>query len=232
MENTNPFVPAPPNGLHARITQELDELRAILAMIDSLLENIVRAHIPVPPPVPFEQLLDDFMNPPNELLMDDFESDTESYDTPFVSPFLNCDEESDDGEVINELNECGNAWNFHSNGIINIIDGNDLEFPCMIGFRRDNFIHYDLRHIHLSNGPHNTRLRNFNWSKVPPILELSQRDLRNGLRYSHKKNKLVYKNCLNVESEVLIKHIGSNEEDANMMNKICKEVAWGAFLLR
>nr|GFA28053.1 hypothetical protein [Tanacetum cinerariifolium] len=38
----NPFVPAPPNGLRAKITQELNELREISAMIDSCLENIDR----------------------------------------------------------------------------------------------------------------------------------------------------------------------------------------------
>nr|GEY39631.1 zf-CCHC domain-containing protein/DUF4219 domain-containing protein/UBN2 domain-containing protein [Tanacetum cinerariifolium] len=74
-------------------------------MIDSRLENIGHTHIPIPLHVPFEQLLDDFMNPPNELVMDDSESDTESYETPLVSPFLDSDDESDDGEVINELNE-------------------------------------------------------------------------------------------------------------------------------
>ncbi|GKD66445.1 hypothetical protein Tco_1308553 [Tanacetum coccineum] len=74
-------------------------------MIDSRLENIGRAHISIPPPVPFEQLLDNFMNPPDELVMDDLESDTKSYETPLVSPFLDSDDESDDGEVINELNE-------------------------------------------------------------------------------------------------------------------------------
>ncbi|GJZ04891.1 hypothetical protein Tco_0538166 [Tanacetum coccineum] len=84
MENANLFVPAPPNKLRARITQELDELRAISTMIDSRLENIGRAHIPIPPPFPFEQLLDDFMNPLDELVMDDSESDNESYDTPLV----------------------------------------------------------------------------------------------------------------------------------------------------
>ncbi|GKE76442.1 hypothetical protein Tco_1542562 [Tanacetum coccineum] len=42
------------------------------------------------------------------------------------------------------------------------------------------------------------RLKNFNWSKVPPLLELSQNDLMNGLRRSHEKNKFMYKNCLNL----------------------------------
>ncbi|GKB68921.1 hypothetical protein Tco_0930333 [Tanacetum coccineum] len=97
-------------------------------MIDSCLENIGHVHILIPPPVPFEQLLDDFMNPRDELLVDDSESDTKSYETPLVSPFLDSDDESDDGEVINELNEYGNAWNFYqlSKGA-NSLQADDLE---------------------------------------------------------------------------------------------------------
>ncbi|GJZ10017.1 hypothetical protein Tco_0544776 [Tanacetum coccineum] len=45
------------------------------------------------------------------------------------------------------------------------------------------------------------RLKNFNWSKVPPLLELSQNDLMNGLRHPHEKNKYMYKNCLNLGPE-------------------------------
>ncbi|GKA64076.1 hypothetical protein Tco_0763682 [Tanacetum coccineum] len=105
-------------------------------MIDSRLENIGCTHIPIPPSVPFEQLLDDFVNPPDELVMDDLESDTESYETPLVSPFLDYDDESNEGEVISELNEYGNAVNFYRNKIINSFDGNNLAFPCMICFRK------------------------------------------------------------------------------------------------
>ncbi|GJU81160.1 hypothetical protein Tco_1283525 [Tanacetum coccineum] len=45
------------------------------------------------------------------------------------------------------------------------------------------------------------RLKNFNWSKVPPLLELSQNNLMNGLRHPHEKNKFMYKNCLNLGPE-------------------------------
>ncbi|GKD04147.1 hypothetical protein Tco_1179121 [Tanacetum coccineum] len=45
------------------------------------------------------------------------------------------------------------------------------------------------------------RPKNFNWSKVPPLLELSQNDLINGLRRPHEKNKFMYKNCLNLGLE-------------------------------
>ncbi|GJR81336.1 hypothetical protein Tco_0152121 [Tanacetum coccineum] len=79
-----------------------------------------------------KQLLNDFMNSPDVLEMDDLESYNESIDTPLVSPFLDIDEELDDKEVLNELNEYGNAGNFYHNRITNSIDGNDLAFPCMI----------------------------------------------------------------------------------------------------
>ncbi|GKE92540.1 hypothetical protein Tco_1573635, partial [Tanacetum coccineum] len=42
------------------------------------------------------------------------------------------------------------------------------------------------------------RLKNFNWSKVPPLLELSQNDLMNGFRQPYEKYKFMYKNCLNI----------------------------------
>ncbi|GJZ20229.1 hypothetical protein Tco_0556819 [Tanacetum coccineum] len=69
------------------------------------------------------------MDSPDVLEMDDLESDNESIDTPLVAPFLDSDDELDDGEVLNELDEYGNAGNFFLNRIINIIDGDDLAFP-------------------------------------------------------------------------------------------------------
>nr|GEV81533.1 hypothetical protein [Tanacetum cinerariifolium] len=41
--------------------------------------------------------------------MDDLELDNELVDTPLVSPFLDSDDDSDDREVLNELEEYGNA---------------------------------------------------------------------------------------------------------------------------
>ncbi|GJW16579.1 hypothetical protein Tco_0024015 [Tanacetum coccineum] len=109
MENANSFVPAPPNGLHARITQELNELRAISAKIDSYLENIDHTQIKIPPHVSIEQLFNDFMDSPDVLEMDDLESNSESINTPVISPFLDSGNELDDGEVLIELNEYGNV---------------------------------------------------------------------------------------------------------------------------
>ncbi|GJT78467.1 hypothetical protein Tco_1045192 [Tanacetum coccineum] len=109
MENANPFVPTSLNGLRAKITQELNELRVISAMIDSRLENIDHTQIKIPPPVLIEQLLNDFIDSPDMIEMDDLESDNESIDTPLVSLLLDSDDELDDGKVL---------------------DGDDLSFPC------------------------------------------------------------------------------------------------------
>ncbi|GJS40465.1 hypothetical protein Tco_0565508 [Tanacetum coccineum] len=95
MENVNP----PPNNrpvltvaLHARAVQELHELQIILAFVDSRLESI-------------EQFLNNFANQPNETDMNNLKSDDELIDTPLVSPFPHSDNDSDDGEVLNELIE-------------------------------------------------------------------------------------------------------------------------------
>ncbi|GKE45880.1 hypothetical protein Tco_1473164 [Tanacetum coccineum] len=117
MENANPFIPILPNGLHARITQELNELRAISAMINSHLKNVNHTMLP------------------NEIDIDDLESEDELIDT-CVSPFLDLNDESNDGEVLTELDEYRSVRNFYPNRIINSFDGEDLAFPCMISFRK------------------------------------------------------------------------------------------------
>nr|GEU90975.1 hypothetical protein [Tanacetum cinerariifolium] len=68
-------------------TYTFNELHLISAMIDSYLG----------------QPLNDFMNSHNIIEIDDLEFDDRSVDTPFVSPFLDSDDESDDGEVLNAL---------------------------------------------------------------------------------------------------------------------------------
>ncbi|GKG44453.1 hypothetical protein Tco_0485891 [Tanacetum coccineum] len=44
---------------------------------------------------------------PNVIDMDDLESEDELIDTPLVSPFLDSNDESDDGEVLNKLDDIG-----------------------------------------------------------------------------------------------------------------------------
>ncbi|GJS76763.1 hypothetical protein Tco_0726644 [Tanacetum coccineum] len=96
MENVNPPPTKNPHilltALHARVVQELSELQIISAYIDSRLESI-------------NQFLNGFTKQPNEIDVDNLEADDESIDTPLVSPFLDSDDDSDDGEVLNELEE-------------------------------------------------------------------------------------------------------------------------------
>nr|GEV41357.1 hypothetical protein [Tanacetum cinerariifolium] len=119
MENTN--LP-PTNNLHvlpielrARIFQELNKLKAILTYIDSRLENMYR-------------FFNGFTQQPNEINVDDLVPDDELVDTPLVSPFLNSNDDPDDGEVLNELEEYGNAGQLCLQREINSFDRDDLAF--------------------------------------------------------------------------------------------------------
>ncbi|GJZ60057.1 hypothetical protein Tco_0615873 [Tanacetum coccineum] len=228
---------------------------------------------------------------PNKIDINNPEPNGEHINTPLISPFLDSDDESDDGEVIDKLNEYGNAGNFYPKRVINSLDGEDLALPYMIGFRQfvayfdpflpmniitrkayntimleglestrknlvaivkniyvfvesftyvtdfvvlediGEFIISDMTDVVMGrpfravtqleydcvNGlilfnrifetyifrmPRTIhRLKNFNWSMIPPKLKLSQRDLMRWLRHPHEKNKLVYKNCLNLGPE-------------------------------
>nr|GEU91424.1 hypothetical protein [Tanacetum cinerariifolium] len=97
MKNANPPPtsnrPVLPAALRA---QAIQELQRISAFLDSRLESI-------------ERFLNNFANQPNETNMNDLESDDESVDTPLVSPFPYFDNDSDDGEVLNELIEYENV---------------------------------------------------------------------------------------------------------------------------
>ncbi|GJV52357.1 hypothetical protein Tco_1448098 [Tanacetum coccineum] len=119
MENANPPLtnnpPVLPTALRAKAVQELNELQEISTYIDSRLENI-------------DQILNVFTQPPNEIDMDDLDPDDESVDTPLVSPFLDLDDDSDDGEVLNKLEEYGNAGQLCRQRAINSLDGDDLAF--------------------------------------------------------------------------------------------------------
>ncbi|GKB56346.1 hypothetical protein Tco_0912532 [Tanacetum coccineum] len=101
MEKANP---PPTNNPHilqitlcARVIQEVRELQTISAYIDSRLESI-------------NQFLNGFTQQPNEIDVDDLEPDDESVDTPLVSPFLDSNDDSNNGEVLNELEEYGSEF--------------------------------------------------------------------------------------------------------------------------
>nr|GEU68698.1 hypothetical protein [Tanacetum cinerariifolium] len=119
MENANPpptnNPPVLPTSLRAQVVQEVNKLQAILTYIDSCLENI-------------NQFLNGFTQQPNEINVDDLEPDNELVDTPVVSPFLDLDDDSDDGEVLNELEEYGNVGQLCHQREINSFDEDDLAF--------------------------------------------------------------------------------------------------------
>ncbi|GJS77574.1 hypothetical protein Tco_0727455 [Tanacetum coccineum] len=127
MKNANPpstiDPPVLPTAQRLKVVQELDELQTISAYIDSYVENI-------------KHFLNGFKNPPNEIDMDDLEPIDESVDAPLVFPFLDSDDDSNNGEVINELEEYKNVGKLCRKKVINSIDGDDLAFSCMIGFRK------------------------------------------------------------------------------------------------
>ncbi|GJW91318.1 hypothetical protein Tco_0168871 [Tanacetum coccineum] len=194
--------------------------------------------------------------------MNDLESDGELVETPLVSPFPYSYNDSNDGEVLNELIEYENVGMLRREKAINSFDKDDLAFQCMIRFR--NFVAYFDPFLPINIITHkvyNTimgledigefilidkaevvmgkpfrkitkleydcvkRLMSFNrifdnytfqmpctilkfkhwgnvsWSNIPPILVLSQRDLTNGFKNAYEKNKLMYKNCLNLGLE-------------------------------
>ncbi|GJV71809.1 hypothetical protein Tco_1491804, partial [Tanacetum coccineum] len=64
----------------------------------------------------------------NEIDMNEVGFDDESVDTPLVPLFLDSGSDLDDGEVLNELYEYGNAGTLHHKRIINSFDGDDLAF--------------------------------------------------------------------------------------------------------
>nr|GEW61159.1 Gag-Pol polyprotein [Tanacetum cinerariifolium] len=98
--NANPpptnNLPVLPAALRAKVAQEINELQAISTYVDSRLENN-------------DQFLNGFTQQPNENDVDDLEPDDESVDTPLVYPFLDSDDASNDGKVLNELEVYGNA---------------------------------------------------------------------------------------------------------------------------
>nr|GEX94063.1 hypothetical protein [Tanacetum cinerariifolium] len=131
MENANPPPtsnrPVLPVLLRAQAVQELHELQRISTFVDSCLESI-------------EQFINNFTNHPNETNMNYRKSDDESVDTPFVFPFPHSDNDSDDGEVLNELIKYENVGMLRREKAINSYDGDDLAFQCMVRFR--NFVAY------------------------------------------------------------------------------------------
>ncbi|GJU10586.1 hypothetical protein Tco_1132982 [Tanacetum coccineum] len=98
----------------------LSELQTFSTYIDSRLESINR-------------FLNGFTQQPNEI----------NVDTPLVYPFLDSDDDFDDGEVLNELEEYGNAGQLCRQRAINSFDWDDLAFQY--GFVSCTSVNKDLR---------------------------------------------------------------------------------------
>ncbi|GKD13456.1 hypothetical protein Tco_1197863 [Tanacetum coccineum] len=165
MENANPFGPhVPPNATCDQIAQELDELLEISAIFDSCLEN----------------------NPLKFLGIDSIVSDAESVDTPLVSPFLNSDDESDDGEVINDI----------------YLNTEYFDMQISLSFEDiGKYIESELSKVVIGKPSKDLTYLEDDCSKVPPLLVLSEGDRMSGLKYPYEKNKLMYKDSLNLGPE-------------------------------
>ncbi|GKD20504.1 hypothetical protein Tco_1222207 [Tanacetum coccineum] len=91
-----------------------------------------------------ERFLNNFANQPNETNMNDLESDDESVGTPLVSLFSHLDNDSDDGEVLNELIDYENVGMLRREKAINSFDGDDLGFQCSFTYITDFVVLEDI----------------------------------------------------------------------------------------
>ncbi|GJZ01298.1 hypothetical protein Tco_0519259 [Tanacetum coccineum] len=198
-------------------SEQLNELKAISAYIDSRLENI-------------EHFLNDLVNPPNEIEMDDLDPDDESVDARLVSPFLDLDDDFDDDKlestgvnlvaIVRDVCVFIGSFTYVTDFVVLEDIGEfilrdmaevmmdkpfrevtKLEYDCakgLMSFTRifDTYTFQIPRII--------PRFKNWgyaSWSRILPIHVLSNKDLINRFKYPHEKNKLMYKNCLNLGPE-------------------------------
>ncbi|GKA31600.1 hypothetical protein Tco_0717905 [Tanacetum coccineum] len=154
----------------------------ISTYIDSRLENI-------------DQFLNGFTQQPNEIDVDSFEHDNESVDTPLVSPFLDSNDDSDDIEVLNELEEYDNARKLCRQRAINSFDGGDLAFQWSFTYIMDFVVLKDIGNFIVRNMAEVVMGKPFRkFTKL-------EYDCAKGLMNGYEKNKLMYKNCLNLDPE-------------------------------
>nr|GEW50246.1 glycosyl transferase, family 8 [Tanacetum cinerariifolium] len=141
--------------------------------------------------------------------------------------------DSDDGEVLNELIKYENVGMLHQEkhhlhhgfcGLEDIgefIQINKAEVVMGKPFRKITKLEYDCTkglmsfHRIFDNYtfqmpwtiPRFKHWRYVSWSKIPPILVLNQRDLTNGFKNAYEKNKFMYKKCLNLGPEYQVDEI-------------------------
>ncbi|GKB17244.1 hypothetical protein Tco_0851167 [Tanacetum coccineum] len=88
---------------------------------------------------------------PNEIDEDELEPDDESIDTPLVSPFLDLDDDSDDDEVLNELEEYGNAGQFCRQS--HFTQGKNNRIACRKFFKKNECEIFTMAEDDVRNSP-------------------------------------------------------------------------------
>ncbi|GJU12200.1 hypothetical protein Tco_1134596, partial [Tanacetum coccineum] len=231
--NNRPVLPA---ALRAKVVRELHELHAILALVDSRLENNDSDD---------DEVLNELSEYENagvlrrERIINSFDRDDLAFQcmigfrkfTAYLNPFLPMNiisrkayntimVEVLEGTVKNLVSIVRDVYVFVGSFtyITDFVVLEDIgEFivsdmaEVLMGkpFRKITKLKYDFAKglvsftkifdTYIFRMPRTIpRLMNFNWSKIPPLLELSQRDLMSELRHPYEKNKLMYKSCLNL----------------------------------
>ncbi|GJX15300.1 hypothetical protein Tco_0207058 [Tanacetum coccineum] len=136
-------VEGPPDLVNTERTneQKVQDEQIITQPSDSTSGNNTKVLVPTIKPLVPE--IHQLANQPNETNMNDLESNNETVDTPFVSPFLDSDNDSDDGEVLNELYEYGNVGMLCQKRLINSFDVDDLAFEFKdrsMGFVKKSYL--------------------------------------------------------------------------------------------
>ncbi|GJT61180.1 hypothetical protein Tco_1004713 [Tanacetum coccineum] len=224
MENANPppTHPVLPGALRARFNQELQELHKILTCVDSRLESIEYTSR-----LSFPHSDDDS---DDEEVLNELSERFTAYLDPFLPMNISSRKASNtimvdrlEGTkknlvaIVRDVYVFVGSFTYITDFIVledigEFIMSDMTEVLMGRPFRKITKLKYDVTKGLVSftkifdtytyRMPRTIpRLKNFNWSKVPPLLELSQNDLMNGFRNPYEKNKFMYKNCLNLGPE-------------------------------
>ncbi|GJS00892.1 reverse transcriptase domain-containing protein [Tanacetum coccineum] len=218
-----------PAALHVQAVQELHELQRIFAFVDSRLESIERFlnnFANQPNETNMNDLESDDESVDTYLVSPFPHSDNDSDNGEVLNKLIEYENVGmlSQEKAINSFDEDDLAFQCSFTYITNFVVLEDigefiqinkaevvvgkpfrkitkLEYDCakgLISFNRifDNYTFQMPRTI-----PRFKHWGNVSWSKIPPILVLSQRDLTNGFKNAYEKNKFMYKNCLNLGPE-------------------------------
>ncbi|GJZ33888.1 hypothetical protein Tco_0579324 [Tanacetum coccineum] len=218
MENANP----PPNNcpvltaaLHARAVQELHELQIVSAFVNSHLESIEQFlnNFANQPNETHMNNLESNDESVDILLVSPFpHSDNDLNDGEVLNELI----EYENVGMLRRKRAINSSFTYIMDFVVledigefilinkaKVVMGKPfrkitkLEYDCakgLMSFNRimDNYI-FRMPHTILRF----KRWGHISWSKIPPILVLSERDLTNRFKNAYEKNKFMYKNCLN-----------------------------------